>query len=423
MVRKLYALVGGECAPDNPDSPQHQEILLPGFLYGILLKEKLDDVLIGIRAAFLLEMRRSDKLDFTSQRDILRVLKRVPWDVGGKMSTFIATGNNNSRSGLDLQQTAGFTVVAEKLNYYRFLAHFRSVHRGAFFAELPTTSVRKLLPEAWGFLCPVHTPDGSPCGLLNHFAHLCQITTAHLSTAKLPALLISLGMIAPSDPGVDAREHVAVQLDGRIIGYATPTLAARMATALRLWKTERRNGVPLDLEIGLVPGSRGGQFPGLFLFASRARMMRPVTLVANGREDHVGPFEQVYLEVACSRDEIEPGVSTHVETAPTAMLSVLANLTPFSDFNQSPRNMYQVRGHGREDRADDDSARWASRRWARRRRLCRGGRTTSSTASRRRRRPSSGRPITTRTGLRASPTGPTPSWPSSRTRATTWRTR
>ena len=59
----------------------------------------------------------------------------------------------------------------------RYLSHFRSVHRGAYFAELRTTTVRKLLPESWGFLCPVHTPDGSPCGLLNHFTAACRIVT------------------------------------------------------------------------------------------------------------------------------------------------------------------------------------------------------------------------------------------------------
>lgn len=59
----------------------------------------------------------------------------------------------------------------------RYLSHFRSVHRGAYFAELRTTTVRKLLPESWGFLCPVHTPDGSPCGLLTHFTAACQIIT------------------------------------------------------------------------------------------------------------------------------------------------------------------------------------------------------------------------------------------------------
>ena len=47
-------------------------------------------------------------------------------------------------------QQSGFTVVAEKLNFYRYLSHFRAVHRGAFFSEMRTTSVRKLLPESWG---------------------------------------------------------------------------------------------------------------------------------------------------------------------------------------------------------------------------------------------------------------------------------
>lgn len=75
------------------------------------------------------------------------------------MSNFLATGNLVSPSGLDLQQASGFTIVAEKLNWHRYISHFRSVHRGAFFAELKTTTVRKLLPEAWGKLVCVFTND------------------------------------------------------------------------------------------------------------------------------------------------------------------------------------------------------------------------------------------------------------------------
>jgi DNA-directed RNA polymerase I subunit RPA2 len=71
-------------------------------------------------------------------------------------------------------------------------------------------------------------------------------------------------------------------------------------------------------------------------------MMRPVRYLLNGKVDHVGTFEQVYMDIACTPQEIEKGLSTHVEIAPTNVLSVIANLTPFSDFNQSPRNMYQV---------------------------------------------------------------------------------
>mgnify|MGYP001807697408 CR=1 FL=1 len=79
-------------------------------------------------------------------------------------------------------------VVAEKLNFFRYLSHFRSVHRGAYFAELRTTTVRKLLPESWGFMCPVHTPDGAPCGLLNHFTAACSIVTQGSSNEELTSL-------------------------------------------------------------------------------------------------------------------------------------------------------------------------------------------------------------------------------------------
>ena len=44
-------------------------------------------------------------------------------------------------------QTDGMTIHAERLNFHRYISHFRSVHRGAAFAKMRTTSVRKLLPE------------------------------------------------------------------------------------------------------------------------------------------------------------------------------------------------------------------------------------------------------------------------------------
>ena len=135
-------------------------------------------------------------------------------------------------------------------------------------------------------------------------------------------------------PVIDGTRNLCVQLDGCVIGWASPKACQQIATTLRVWKTEGTNEVPLDLEIGFVPVSKGGQYPGLYLFSSKARMMRPVKYVANGRDDSVGSFEQVYMDIACSPEEIEDGVSTYVEHAPTNFLSILANLTPFSDFNQ-----------------------------------------------------------------------------------------
>src|SRR5436305_8129020 len=167
-------------------------------------------------------------------------------------------------------QTSCFTVVADKINFLRFTTHFRSVHRGAFFAEMKTTTVRKLLPESWGFLCPVHTPDGSPCGLLNHLAHKCKIQTREIDISALPSLVAQLGVVRSSSASTD--ESVVVMLDGKILGWCSPKQSLMIADTLRFWKVEGTHNVPVELEIGYIPGSNGGQYPGIYLFSQQARM-------------------------------------------------------------------------------------------------------------------------------------------------------
>lgn len=178
MLRKLYSLVSGACCADNPDSPQHQEVLLPGFLYSMIIKERLDECLNAMKSLINQDVRRNRAGDFADRKPykiktpvrlgsprlvstakvFTNWMNKTNWDIGQKMSYFLATGNLVSPTGLDLQQTTGYTIVAEKLNYYRYLAHFRCIHRGAFFAELKTTTVRKLLPESWGTLWLLYPP-------------------------------------------------------------------------------------------------------------------------------------------------------------------------------------------------------------------------------------------------------------------------
>jgi DNA-directed RNA polymerase I subunit RPA2 len=47
------------------------------------------------------------------------------------------------------------------------------------------------------------------------------------------------------------------------------------------------------------------------------------------------------MEIACLEQDIRRGETTHIELDPAVMLSQVASMTPFSDYNQSPRNMYQ----------------------------------------------------------------------------------
>lgn len=107
-------------------------------------------------------------------------MAKVNFDIGAKLGNFLATGNLTSPTGLDLQQASGFTVVAEKLNWQRYISHFRCIHRGAFFAELKTTTVRKLLPEGWGML------------FLNFYASLVDLVILQVFFAQSTRLMVLL---------------------------------------------------------------------------------------------------------------------------------------------------------------------------------------------------------------------------------------
>ena len=362
MLRKLYAFAAGDCGMDNADSLQNQEILLPGHLMCSFVKEKFEEFLQNMRLGLLTEMRRdfsraSAKIQHDSrfwERAVDRYSGKSSGGIGKKVQHFLSTGNIVSTTGLDLMQVSGYTIVAERLNFLRYCAHFRSVHRGQFFMEMKTTSVRKLLPDQWGFLCPVHTPDGGPCGLLSHLSLTIKMLTYpeelnRKDMSNLDDLLVSFG-VSPVGAGgrsgdgrsASTHKHLPVCLDGRVVGGASPVLCKKIATHLRKLKVAEPAVVPPTLEVALVPPSNpGSPYAGLYLFTGAARVVRPVLQRFSGKTEMIGPFEQAFMDIACLDEDIREGITTHQELDPTNMLSLIANLTPFSDQNQSPRNMYQ----------------------------------------------------------------------------------
>ncbi|CAI9096906.1 OLC1v1033160C1 [Oldenlandia corymbosa var. corymbosa] len=363
MLQKLFSLVDQTSMPDNPDSLQNQEVLLPGHLITIYLKEKLQDWLFKVKRLLQDEIRNGKKFDLINLADVKKVIdKSSPKQISLAIENMLKTGTLVTQTGLDLQQRAGMTVLAERLNFLRYLSHFRAVHRGTSFAGLRTTSVRKLLPESWGFLCPVHTPDGEPCGLLNHMSSSCRITSYYSPNGNIRDFqkyrtsilseLVRVGM-TPSLPKLvqaGPPKVLTVMLDGRVVGTIPSDIVESAVSYLRTLKLSAKPFFPKDLEVGYVPLSMCGAYPGLYLFTSPSRFVRPVRNISvpagkGNNIELIGPFEQVYMEISCpdggdgGRKDMFP--ATHEEIHPTGILSVVANLTPWSDHNQSPRNMYQ----------------------------------------------------------------------------------
>ncbi|XP_006005108.2 DNA-directed RNA polymerase I subunit RPA2 [Latimeria chalumnae] len=340
ITRKLFAFVKEECMEENPDSLMCQEVLTPGRLYLMFLKEKMENWLQSVKISL---DKKAQKTNLTISTENLTKIFSMGADLTRPFEYLLATGNLRSKSGLGMLQDSGLCVVADKLNFIRYLSHFRCVHRGAVFAKMRTTSVRKLLPESWGFLCPVHTPDGEPCGLMNHMTATCEIVTQPSLTVLLPPLLCSLGVTAvdgtPSQPYSDC---YPVVLDGAVVGWVERDLASSVTESLRTFKVLQQQKIPPWTEVVLIPMTgKPSIYPGLFIFTTPCRMMRPVRNLSLGKEELIGTLEQLYMDIAIFEGEIVPEITTHQELFPHSMLSVVANFIPFSDHNQSPRNMYQ----------------------------------------------------------------------------------
>ncbi|XP_047526041.1 DNA-directed RNA polymerase I subunit RPA2 [Pieris napi] len=341
MTQKLYDLVQNKCKVEGADAVMVQELQVGGQLYLQILKERMQNLLLMMKYGFL-------KRNFGERSigtEIHQIIK-ASGSLEQRMEMFISTGTAPSNN-VNLPQYKGLTIVAENINRQRYMSHFRAIHRGSFFMEMRTTEARQLLPDAWGFVCPVHTPDGAPCGLLNHLTATAQVTT-HLDpkeTRLLPSVLEKCGMEPISSVSQTPLDNdvykYPVFLDGRLEGYLDEGTAAKSVAYLRTLKVKGED-VPISTEIVLIPKlETTSQYAGVFLFTNETRMMRPVINLSTGQLEMIGTMEQLYLDIAVTQTEIIKGKTTHLELSKSAFMSNLAQLVPMPDCNQSPRNMYQ----------------------------------------------------------------------------------
>lgn len=198
--------------------------------------------------------------------------------------------------------------------------------------------VRKLRPEAWGtfisfeenlykvctlcnvikgFLCPVHTPDGSPCGLLNHLTAFCKIvcTTSQFSK-NLLNLLSECGLLSLDEHRLivaDGDENFyRVLVDSVWLGWVSGERVENMVRALRAAKISQVYDMSPFAEIVFVPRPSKktirSLYPGLYVFTGPARLVRPVRNLLLNSEEYVGTMEQVYLGICVRAKEAVPGV-------------------------------------------------------------------------------------------------------------------
>ncbi|KAL8434315.1 hypothetical protein ACSSS7_003259 [Eimeria intestinalis] len=362
-----------EHRPESMDAFSYQEVVLPGQILASVLKDALFSALMKLRSHFMAEFRQvkaaghDPKLVISSNKFFDVATDRCASEIGHKMSYFMATGNIRT-SQLDLQQ------------------------------------VRKLLGESWGFLCPVHTPDGAPCGLLLHLAQMAQpvavapdreaIATVRMFMKARGACVDLEGRsgLPPVDLGAAVGQRalghgcglsvrcLPLVVDGEVVCKFRSSEFNFWLGRLRHAKAFGSEGFKTHWELVGFDESRQGKAPADIVSSEcgckslAAAEMKSKNVAENDRamKAHFPIIEEVLEESSSTADSLlnseecdeshgsgsskigamqsvqealvtrnVPLSYDYVELSPTAFLSVTASLTPFSNHNQSPRNIYQ----------------------------------------------------------------------------------
>merc|ERR1712232_123512 len=91
---------------------------------------------------------------------------------------------------------------------------------------------------------------------------------------------------------------ICIWLDGKVIGYTK--FPSRLVEALRKMKVIDQT-IPSTLEIAYIPidANHHNPYPGIFLFLSPGRVLRPVIHRQSGNVEYIGPMAQPFMDIAC----------------------------------------------------------------------------------------------------------------------------
>lgn len=78
------------------------------------------------------------------------------------------------------------------------------------------------MADSWGYICPIDTPDGSLCGILNHLTKgaLCQISQKLDNKINLKQFLIEQSYSSTQDLQFEKHDKfLDIIFNGEIIGF------------------------------------------------------------------------------------------------------------------------------------------------------------------------------------------------------------
>jgi DNA-directed RNA polymerase II subunit RPB2 len=251
----------------------------------------------------------------------------------------------NRRGNWGIQKQSSQNGVAQmltRMNYLAAISHLRRVNT-PINREGKLPKPRQLSASHYGILCPVETPEGQACGLVENLALLAHVRLGGQGCYITDALR-ARGHLLPLSGLRNGLWRVAV--NGCIEGFVADGHA--LIAELRKWR--RLLAIPPDASLCALEAQRlvvidtdAGCLLRPLLVKNRVHMLPHIIATTPPPQLWAVMFTEGIVDMI---DKIEERSiimgETHIEIHASCMLGICSGMIPFLNHNQAPRNIYEA---------------------------------------------------------------------------------
>lgn len=331
IMIKLLKVYCGELKPDDRDNYAFKRIETTGGLFALLFRQLFRQFLK------MLSLQIGRIIDNGGNIALETLLNAKKITAGMKYA--VSTGN----WGIQKQSSQnGVAQILTRMNFLATVSHLRRVNT-PINREGKLPKPRQLSASHSGILCPVETPEGQACGLVENLALLTHTrlgSDANYITEALQRCDLIQDLYS-----TDSKSW-KVLINGSIEGVCEDGFV--LIAVLRRWR--QFLVIPPDTSICIHANERS-----ITIDTDAGCILRP--LLIKNKLPHLPALMQKscplqlwnqmliggFVELIDKAEETNIRLGeTHVELHPSCLLGICAGMIPFLNHNQAPRNIYEA---------------------------------------------------------------------------------
>ena len=340
MVKKIINTRLGSRIIEDRDHISNKRCEVSGVLIGDMFRSLYKRFIRSIIPH--LEKRQNIKIAIDRTKNITHGLQHC-----------FATGNWGIKK--DSYMRKGVSQILNRLSYSGFISHLLRlvIPIGK---EGKNTKIRQIHNSQYGFICPSETPEGHASGIVKNMSLLTRVSN-NIPTVEIKNIIEKIDniiLIKNLDFNV-LQEYYKILVNGNWIG-----ITLEWKNTLKTLKDIRINYL-LHKDISI---SYDNSDKEIRIYSDAGRLLRPLLtltdnvlnlkdsdnidwneLVKSNKIQYLDSYEIENQVIAMYENELNQNNEyryDYCEIHPSTIFSVCANIIPYPEHTQSPRNTYQA---------------------------------------------------------------------------------